>query len=221
MITLQEWKAMNGKEQTMWMEENRPTNKLSIATRGHVHGVGINDVAYLAHPKIDGKKVACPAYRAWESMLNRCYGYKWPTYIGVTVCNEWLSFSAFRRWWIEHQVDGFALDKDILCDSLEYSPYSCMFVPQWLNNFITDSNASRGSCPIGVDLDKRRGKFRARCGNPTTGKSEYLGMLETKAEAYAAWRTRKLELAIELKPKMDEIDQRIYPRVIEIINNAK
>ena len=51
--------------------------------------------------------------------------------------------------------------------------------------------------------------------------TEHLGYFDTPEAAHAAWLKRKLELALELKPKMDEIDLRIYPRVIEIINNSK
>ena len=39
--------------------------------------------------------------------------------------------------------------------------------------------------------------------------------------AYQAWRNRKLKIAAELKSKMDDIDVRIYPRIIEIISNSK
>ena len=41
------------------------------------------------------------------------------------------------------------------------------------------------------------------------------------AQAHQAWRNRKLKIAAELKSKMDDIDVRIYPRIIEIISNSK
>ena len=53
------------------------------------------------------------------------------------------------------------------------------------------------------------------------GRSQHLGYFDTPEAAHLAWRNRKLELALELKPKMDEIDTRIHPRVVEIIRNAK
>ena len=225
MITIQEWKAMSGKEQMIWLEENTELSGRYESRRGLVQGVGINDAQYCVAPGIDGKTVLCPAYRAWKDMLKRSYSQRChamqPTYSGVTVCDEWHSFMSFRRWWIENQIDGWQLDKDIMSDSREYSPETSIFVPRWLNVFTIDRGAARGNLPIGVIFHKGRGKFRAKCCNPMSKKQEHLGYFDTPEEAHAAWLARKLELALELKPKMDEIDQRIYPRVIEIINNAK
>lgn len=225
MITMKEWKEMCGREQTTWLEENAELSGRSESQRGVVKGVGVNDAHYLTQPNIDGKKVMCPAYRAWATMLKRTYSSKYhakrPTYSGVTVCDEWQSFMSFRGWWIENQVDGWQVDKDILSDAGVYSHETCIFVPAWLNSFTLDSGSLRGVYPIGVAFHKGTGRFQAGCRNPMSKKREHLGYFDTPEAAHLAWRNRKLELAIELKPKMDEIDIRIYPRVVEIINNAK
>lgn len=216
---------MSGLEQTLWMEDRFPAGATSLRNRKMVFGVGINDATYCVQPVIDGKQANCPAYRAWKHVLERACSSKWharkPTYIGVVVCDEWHSFSSFRLWWIENQVDGWHIDKDMLSDDGAYSPEACIFVPQWLNKFTIDSCASRGEFPVGVCLDKRCGRFRSQCCNPITKKQESLGYFGTPEEANLAWMARKLELALELKPSMDEIDLRIYPRVVDIINNAK
>lgn len=224
MITMAEWKAMGDKEQSLWLEENCPVNGRG-GPRKPLHGVGINDAMYCQQPTIEGGRVRDPAYLFWNGMIRRAYDAiyheKQPTYIGVVVCDEWLSFTAFRIWWLEHQVDGFAIDKDVVGCGKLYSPENCIFIPQWINNFTTDSGASRGEWPIGVSFDKRDMRFRAHCRNPISGKLENPGYFSTPEAAHLAWRARKLEIAAELKPRMDEIDQRIYPRVIEIINNTK
>lgn len=224
MITLQEWNEMSGKEQTMWMEENCKVNGVGRSV-GSVYGVGVNDDTYRTQPIVEGKQVRCPAYCAWKDVLMRAYSQRFhaknPTYSGVTVCEDWHSFMSFRVWWMENQVDGWQLDKDILSDSREYSPETSLFVPRWLNSFIIDSGAARGAYPIGVDFHKDAGRFRALCRNTMSKKREHLGYFDTPEEAHMAWLNRKLELALELKPRMDSIDLRIYPRVIEIINNAK
>lgn len=225
MITMQEWKVMSHKEQTLWLERNTGLNGRSESKRGLVQGVGINDAPYCTQPRIDGKLGVCPAYRAWASMLERARSNKFhekhETYKCVSVCEEWHSLMSFRKWWMENQVDGWHVDKDILSDSREYSPETSLFAPAWLNNFTIDCGSARGACPIGADFHKGSGRFRARCRNPVSKKLEHLGYFHTPEEAHLAWRTRKLELALDLKPKMDEIDQRIYPRVVEIINNAR
>ena len=221
MITISEWKAMSGKEQTAWLMKNKPAGR----PRKLVGGVGVNDAPYCTQHKIDGNNFMCPAYQAWTDMLTRVYSAKYrarqPTYSGVSVCDEWHSFMSFRSWWMENQVDGWQVDKDILSDAGVYSPEKCIFVPAWLNSFTLDSGSARGEYPIGVAFHKSTGKFRAQCCNPMSKKQEHLGLFETPEEAHEAWLAHKLELALELKPKMDSIDLRIYPRVIEIINNAK
>lgn len=225
MITLHEWKAMGSKEQTLHLENNAALSKRAESLRGLVRGVGINDATYCTRIRIDGKQVACQAYMAWKSMLGRAYSAKLhvrqPTYSGVTVCEDWHKFSAFRIWWLKHQVDGYQLDKDILSDSREYSPETSLFVPAWLNSFTIDCCANRGVYPIGVSSHKGTGRFMAHCCNPMVKKQEYLGLFDTPESANLAWLDRKLELALELKPRMDSIDLRIYPRVVEIINGAK
>ena len=211
-------------EQTLWMEEACKINGRG-SPRGMVYGVGVNDADYCQQPRIDGKRVWCPAYVVWKSMLARScdtkFHAKQPTYSGVKACDEWQSFMSFRKWWLENQVDGWHIDKDMLSDDGVYSPESCVFVPQWLNNLTTDSGAARGDYPIGVYFERRRGRFVALCRKPMSKKQEYLGLFDTPEAAHLAWRTRKLELAIELKPKMDEIDQRIHHRVVEIIMKAR
>lgn len=223
-MTIDLWKSMTGREQTLWLEVNRPAGSIG-APRKPIHGFGLNDVAYCSQPTIDGVMVMCPAYRAWTDMLKRCYSKKFHstinTYADVCMNEEWRRFSEFRIWWMENQVDGWQIDKDIIGDGAEYGSKTCIFVPSFLNSFIIDRAASRGEYPIGVSFDRWSGNFRAQCSNQITGKSEKLGRFDTPTEAHLAWLTRKLELALELKPQMDDIDTRIYQRVVEIIRNTR
>ena len=225
MITMQEWKVMSHKEQTLWLMKNKPAGKLSSSMRRPVYGVGVNDSESATNIKIDGVLVCCKAYQMWHDLLRRCYCQKLQeqhqTYIGVSVCDDWIKFSSFREWWLRNYIEGYHLDKDLLSDSRAYSPETSTFVPSNINTFIIDCGATRGDLPIGVTGVSGCNVYTARCSNQITGKREYLGCFKTAEEAHLAWRSRKLELALELKPKMDEIDLRIYPRVVEIINNAK
>ena len=215
---------MSGLEQTMFLWDNCQVNGKG-GQGGVISGSGVNDATYCTQPAIDGKRVMCPAYRAWKNMFKRVYSAKFhasrPTYSDVKVCDGWRSFSNFRSWWLDHHVDGWHIDKDLLSDDGVYSPEACLFVPAWLNLFTTDSGAARGAYQIGVCFHKQSGRFEAKCSNPITKKREHLGLFDTPEAANLAWRTRKLELALELKPKMDSIDLRIYHRVVEIIMKAR
>lgn len=224
MLSIAKFNALSNVAKSECLCANFPINSKSLAHRRAVYGVGANDSDYIVTASIDGKQVKCPAYSVWKGMLMRAYCPNYqaahPTYIGVTVCNEWLSFMTFRSWWLAHQVDGWQLEKDILGDSKEYGPESCIFVPSWLNTFTTGSGATRGDFPIGVYWHKGAGKYRSYCSHPF-GKNEHLGNFTNADDAHAAWLARKLEIAAELKPRMDDIDARIYPRVVQIINMAK
>ena len=208
-------------ELSLWIEANYP-----ISGRGRNrkprYGVGVNDADYVTAPTVNGATLCDPAYYAWAGMLKRAYCERYqeknPTYSGVTVCKEWHSFSAFRAWWLDNYKEGFSLDKDLLVPgNREYGPDSCIYVPQWLNAFTTDSGALRGELPIGVCLNKLAGKYQSNCSNPITGKNHNLGYFTTPEEAHEAWLDFKLSIADRLKKEMDRIDNRIYNNVRTII----
>lgn len=223
-ITFQEFESLARLEKSEYLRANFPAGAGSFARRSAVYWVGVNDADYLISPRLHGVKARCPAYTSWFSMLQRAICPKFharsPSYIGVTVCREWLSFMAFRRWWITNHVGGYSLDKDLLGDSRQYGPRTCIFVPTWLNTFTNDCKSVRGDSPLGVDFYKPNMKYRARCEHPF-GRHEHLGYFNTADAAHLAWKSRKLEIAEEIKPRIDEIDTRIYPRIVSIIEVAK
>jgi hypothetical protein len=175
-----------------------------------VCGVGVNDLGYRTHvyeyvTENGGKRVRktvfrCKYYAAWTGMLERCYSKKYlesrPSYIGTSVCSEWLYATAFKKWMEQQDWSGKSLDKDIIVPGSKlYSPETCAFVLNATNLFVIASDASRGDYPIGVHLVKRTGKYQAQCENPFTRKQENLGLFSTPEEAHEAWRKRKHELA--------------------------
>ena len=91
--------------------------------RALVCGVGVFDAEY----KRDANPITSVAYRCWHNMLIRCYDENYqkrePSYIGCSVCDEWLVFSNFKRWFDENYVKDYQLDKDILVKGNKiYSP---------------------------------------------------------------------------------------------------
>jgi hypothetical protein len=168
-----------------------------------VCGVGVNDANYVTKPRINGERVVCLFYLAWQNMLMRCYDpkylAKYPTYIGCSVVPEWLSFMTFRAWMVGQDWQGRELDKDLLFPGNKvYGPETCVFISHGLNVFTTGSAAARGEFPIGVYWDKQSGRFRAKCSNPFSGKREHLGYFTCPDAAHEAWRKRKHELALQI-----------------------
>ena len=69
----------------------------------------------------------------WSDMLRRCYNSDHqttqPTYKGCTVAKEWHNFQVFAKWFDEHSIAGYELDKDIKVKGNKvYGPDTCTFV---------------------------------------------------------------------------------------------
>jgi hypothetical protein len=181
-----------------------------------VQKMGVNDAPFMVSPTINGIKIKHPAYIAWQSMLNRCYDSKYkekyPTYVGVTCCTEWLLFTTFARWFKQNYIDGYHLDKDLLYKSNKiYSPKTCIFVPPDINNFLTTSASARGTLPLGVSMDGT--SFRASI------KSKHICSVKDSLTAHRLWQKAKLEQAIAFNfpPLQRVIDQLKF----EIENNLE
>lgn len=162
-------------------------------------------------------------YYYWNNMLKRCYSLKYQkeqiTYIDCKVCNEWLNFQNFVKWFRKNyyriENERMQLDKDILIKNNKiYSPDTCIFVPQNINNLFTKRQNKRGDLPIGVTYYKRNNKYGAQCCHLEKGKSRYLGLYDTPEEAFDMYKTEKeryiKKVADEYKSKYPQFPQRLY-----------
>lgn len=183
-----------------------------------IHGFGINDADYHVQPRVNGTQIVCPAYKTWKNMISRVHSpaslNKYPTYQWSSICNEWRSFMKFREWWLEHHIDGWHLDKDILSSECKYSPETCIYIPEWLNCFASGLRANTRDLPVGVSIHPQSGKYHSRCNNPISKKQEHLGLFLSAADAKRAWSERKKEFAMMIKIETDKIDERIYQSLI-------
>lgn len=149
-----------------------------------IYGVGIND---YEHTIKDGKK-NIKSYVVWIDMLRRCYNTKnknYSQYGGkkVKVCDEWLSFSNFKKWFDENyrfdlEKQGFRieLDKDLLGkNSKVYSPETCIFLPHNVNSHLISTNNRNKSKFPGCCWIKERKKWRCQATEFGSGKLIFLG----------------------------------------------
>ena len=98
--------------------------------RSLVHGVGIDDSDYFPETK--------PIRSKWASMIERCYAGKTKNYSDVFVCDEWLTFSNFKKWMEKQDWKNKSLDKDVMIiGNKTYSPEGCCFIPREINSLIT------------------------------------------------------------------------------------
>lgn len=186
----------------------------------------ICSIGYIGEGKYpqSNKKGKTPQYHHWFAMIQRCYNNKrlekFPSYKGCSVCEEWHNFQNFAKWFDEnyYEINGeqMALDKDILYKGNKiYSPQTCIFVPQRINNLFTKNNNKRGDYPIGVSWDKSKNKFISLCHiyNSSTHKSTTvtIGRYDTSKEAFYAYKEFKenyiKQVADEYKPY---IPQKLY-----------
>lgn len=186
-----------------------------MAGKKLIYGVGINDADYDVHPctMIKGVRYRgepCPYYVKWHSMLERCYSTKYqerqPSYIGCSVCKEWHTFSNFKRWMQTQNWQGRELDKDWLVDGNKvYSPQTCMFVTNEMNNCIRISKLSMKGYPLGVSKQfKRDGgelakPWAAYCS--VGGKRTFFGLYSTSLMAHIAYLRVKRSVIEELIDK--------------------
>lgn len=183
-------------------------------TKNIIHGKGINDCECMRE---NGKELK--SYIAWNRMLDRCYDEEYkkktPTYIGCSVCEEWLHFSKFKEWYDKNYVEGYDLDKDLLFRGNKvYSPETCCFVPPEINKIILKRQRRRGEYPIGVH--KQRNSFIAMLNR--YGKQEYIGVYKTAKDAFIAYKQAKESYIKEVAQKYfgdNKITKRVYDALMK------
>lgn len=133
----------------------------------------------------------------WMGILSRCYRKdKQHHYKGVTTCKDWHNFQNFARWYYTNYVEGFHIDKDILIkDNKEYSPESCCFVPQEINNVFIKPKKPNHKTGVRRQGDKYCATISHR------DKQVHLGTFTTEEAAHLAYSETKKEFIKELAEK--------------------
>lgn len=143
-------------------------------------------------------------YVIWRGIIQRCYSktayIKSPTYINCTICEEWLNYQVFAKWFEENYIKGYHLDKDILFKGNKlYSPETCCFVPSCINNLFTKANIIRGLLPIGVSKAKKVNQYQAII--YINNKQKFLGYFDEPLDAFNAYKVAK---EAEIKSKAEQ-----------------
>jgi len=164
-----------------------------------IFSIGINDADYTIRSMKNGKQINCKFYTTWYHMLERCYSDKFhekrPTYIDCTVVEEWHIFSIFKEWMEKQDWEGKYLDKDILVEGNKiYSPDTCIFVTNQINNLFNNHASARGACPQGVSKFKHR--YKAQINKYSEG--VFIGCFDDVADAERAYLVVKSLYVAEL-----------------------
>lgn len=177
-----------------------PVNNKSHSKRMLLYGVGLNDAPYKIERRYKNKRYICPIYGIWKTMLQRVYSKKWkeryPTYTDCTVCTDWLVFSVFKEWVLQHDWAGKDLDKDLKVKNNKiYSPDTCLFIPQDVNKLVMYPKRKKNSAlPIGVF--KSKNSFMVRMS--IYGKDTYLGSFNCPKKAGKYYLKEKSKHVLEV-----------------------
>lgn len=158
------------------------------------------------------------SYTTWLGMLHRCYSKKQaertPSYVGCRVCDEWLCYETFEKWYNEnyYEVQGevVCLDKDILVRNNKiYSPNTCVFIPNSINVFISKGNLINKSSNLPTGIYIQNGKYAVQISKHN--KSCWVGCYDTLEEAICSHQKAKLEhLRILINKYKEYIPNKAY-----------
>ena len=140
-------------------------------------------------------------YKIWHSMIQRCYNEKHQQssknlkYKNVKVCEEWHNYQNFLKFYEENnpKIDGikFHIDKDLLQQKLDekiYSPYTCIFLPEKINLFLSNKQSKNKSGYIGVHWCNTYKKWVSKTNDFVSGKSISIGKFTDINEASLAYQ---------------------------------
>lgn len=203
-----------------YIAKNREYGEFKKGTIKNLYFKNVYGVGYVGEgkhkPTINGKITI--EYKIWDHMLERCYDDKFHkkhlSYIHCTVCEEWHNFQNFGKWFDEnyYQIENekMNLDKDILTKGNKiYSPDTCVFVPQRINNLFIKNDKNRGKYPIGIRFDKRNGKFLAQLNK--NNKRKNFGYFNNSKDAFNKYKIEKEFYIKEIADKYkDKIPKKLY-----------
>lgn len=157
------------------------------------------------------------SYEYWHSMLNRCYGKRsyYNSYKEITVCDEWLCYANFKKWFDKNYYkvknERMEIDKDIILKNNKiYSPNTCIFVPQKINNLFISINKKKAIYKNKSNTYYYYKRDRKR------QKNILVNNFKTYEEAYKDYKKQK---EINIKKTINEYKNLLPLNIFNILNN--
>lgn len=151
----------------------------------------------------------------WCQMIRRCYSNNGresnPAYKDCTVCEEWLCFENYEKWYKDnyYEIEGqrMCVDKDILLKGNKiYSPNYCCIVPNDINVALARGTGKQRDLPQGV-RKLSSGKYQTNAGSKNLKCSTH----STIEEAFYAYKIEKEKYIKQVADKYkDQIPQKVY-----------
>ena len=159
-------------------------------------------------------------YNVWFDMIRRCYNpyllnnNRYARYRDCKVCNEWLNLQKFGEWYeknyYEVNNETMHLDKDILIKGNKiYSPKTCIFVPQIINDIFVKQVRKSTELPTGCYICDNKLFMSCRIGDKRVYKSGY--NLNDVEEAFDDYKLIKEKYIKEVAEKYKKfIPKKLY-----------
>ena len=161
----------------------------SIASRGLVHGLGVNDVEYYVQTSFNGKYAVCPYYSKWKSIMSCLQSDN-----RYSICDDWVYLSKFKAWMEEQDHKDKQINTVISgVAPFSFSPSNCVFVNKSISSLINRRDNLRGELPIGVSI--KDGSFRVSIS--VDGKRKHVGIFPTLEAAASAYNDKKYNLIVD------------------------
>ena len=150
-----------------------------------------------------GERSSTRSYTLWKNVNYRTkeeglWQHKHPDYVDSR--NLFIDYQIFTDWcqcefgYTSKDNSGrfWHLDKDLINHgNKNYSPDTCMFVPNEINKLLSFSKGRQGDYPLGVYLHS--GKYKAQISNGEN-KRIYLGHFNDPRVAHKAWQEAKISV---------------------------
>lgn len=193
-------------------QRGQPTNPYECREKNGLGFIGVGEYNSKEH------KVA---YAKCRAMLQRCINpmadKSTESYVECEVCNEWMNFQNFAKWYYENEYpcnnEPLCVDKDILIHGNKiYSPDTCILVPQRINLLFIKELKRRGDLPIGVQKHTNGGYTSLLS---TYEGKKYLGYFYDTNLAFATYKKAKEKYIKEVADSYKNIiPQKVYEAII-------
>lgn len=206
---------------------NRSNNRHKNIRQKVPYRKGISFQEFYIHSGNQDKTNKEHARAVWYNMMGRCYdventNYKFYGGRGITVCKEWHSFEIFLEWFLATHISGFAMDKDFVSDSLEYSPKTCVFIPRSLNSLIAQIRApsvrqgKRGKYRLEVSVNSRPIYFKGNSADECFEQYNLVRQLQLEKLMYLM---NQYHTSLKEKyPTTPEIDRRVLDKLAVLVS---
>jgi hypothetical protein len=167
------------------------------------------------------------AYIYWKQILLECFSQKYilahPLFEGKTVCEEWLDYSNFKKWYDLNYYE-IPSQRMVLTNNLfngkNFCPETSCFLPNEINSVfqIVCQKTSDVDLPIGITQRQYQAYGIEIPVYTVAIQGKYIGIYSDLNESLSVWQAAKQKQLDELIEKYKE---KLPSKILNILENYK